>query len=127
MYLICFVSINLDEHKLGETMRKILIVTLLAGGLRWAGASPVFGTSATFSGSRSEPVELITGGKYATDGKTLTVSWNITVNGSDPTLLDYSYTFTGYNPPGISHFILSLSPGCSDDPRCIMAYDADLE
>jgi hypothetical protein len=84
---------------------------------------PVFGETADLTGSRSEPVQIITGGDYSSDGKTITVSWIITPNGN---LFDYQYTISGFDPPGISHFIISLSPRCSEDPGCITG-ETDIE
>jgi hypothetical protein len=92
---------------------------LLVLGLLTVGSCygiPVFGEPADLTGSRTEPVQIITGGEYSTDGETMTISWVITPDGP---LFDYQYTISGFGNPGISHFIISLSAGCSEDPACI--------
>jgi len=46
----------------------------------------------------------------------LTLDWSVTQIGD---LFTYKYDISGYQTPGISHFIISLSEGCSLDPNCI--------
>jgi hypothetical protein len=97
---------------------KLLALMLVAVGSCYG--VPVFGLPADATGSRTEPSQIVTGGDYASDDETLTVSWVITPNGG---LFDYRYTISGFDPPGISHFTISLSPGCSLDPACITGVD----
>lgn len=95
---------------------KRLPAQLLALALTSIGAcsgDTIFGTPAPTSGTRTAD-EIIAAGGYATPG--LTLSWIVSQDGE---LFDYSYTIGGYTVPSIGHFILSVSPGCSDDPNCI--------
>jgi hypothetical protein len=99
---------------------------LLAIGLLSVGSAfglPLFGEPADLTGSRSEPASIVTGGNYASDEENLTISWTIASNAGNPALWDYSYTLSNFANPGVSHFIISLSPGCSTDPGCITGAD----
>ena len=80
-------------------------------------ASTIYGTPAALAGSRTEDSgKIITGGGYKTDDGNFTLTWNISQIGD---MFTYRYDVSGYQIPGISHFIISLSEGCSLDPNCI--------
>lgn len=84
-------------------------------------AAPVYGTDvgpANYTGSRSLAAgELVAGGNYATDP--LVVSWVVTYQGGVDWL--YEYTFAGFGPPAVSHFILDLT-----DDAVIPVVDSDV-
>jgi hypothetical protein len=90
-----------------------------------AQAAPIYGTSAIgeLTGSRTELLfEITTGGNYATDGETMTVTWVITNPSTD--VWRYQYTFSMYDNPSISHFILDLTDDCVDpDNQDSCVYD----
>ena len=70
---------------------------------------------------RVEASQIITGSKYATDNETFTVAWDISFN-QDTLTYSYSYVFSGFNDPEISHFIMDLSDNCLDagnQNRCV--------
>jgi hypothetical protein len=76
-------------------------------------ASPVFGTSATMSGSTGA-----TGfGDWANN---FTLAWDITQNALDVDLFDYEYTFTvGPTGSDLSHIVIGFSTSCATDRACI--------
>jgi hypothetical protein len=71
-----------------------------------------------YTGTRSIGAGLAGVESYATG---TSISWTIT--SAENNLLQYSYTFTGFARPGISHIILGLTgPGvnaCGDDAGCV--------
>ncbi len=69
---------------------------------------------ANYSGTRTTAVGggLTSGGSWAGDAQSL--SWMVTPMAGT---WNYSYTFTGFLQPAISHFILELSPNC--DQSCV--------
>lgn len=86
----------------------------LAGGCY---ASTIYGTPAPLTGTRTEGSgQIITGGGYQTDAGDFTLDWTISQIGD---LFTYRYDVSGYATPGVSHFIISLSEGCSLDANCI--------
>jgi hypothetical protein len=101
-------------------MTKTPLLALAAGLLLTtsAAASPVYGTAASLTGSRTEGAGVVTVDGYATDGVTQSISWNI-VNNGDGTYT-YTYTFGGFRP-AISHFIIDLTDDCvtEGDPDCV--------
>ena len=96
-----------------RTMATALV--LLAAAAAPSQAALVYGTSAAgeLVGSRTE-ANLVEGGNYA--GDSLTVAWNIVNSGSFWT---YTYSFTGFGSPAISHFILDLTDEVLDDPALV--------
>ena len=90
---------------------------LSLGGVSTIYASPIFGTAAPLTGTRTESSgEIVTGGGYSTDSGDFTLDWTVTQNGG---LFTYTYDLSGYTTPAISHLIISLSDGCSLDTACI--------
>jgi hypothetical protein len=74
----------------------------------------IYGTAAPVGfGSRTEGAQIITGGSYASDGQTFTVSWDISFN-PGTSIYSYAYTFSGFTAPDISHFTLDLTDNCTD-------------
>ena len=91
------------------------ILSLTGVGACYAGT--VYGTPATLAGTRTaDSGQIITGGGYNTDAGNFILTWDISQIGD---LFTYRYDVSGYSTPGISHFIISLSEGCSLDPNCI--------
>jgi hypothetical protein len=86
----------------------VLSVPALAG-------AQVLGTDAPYSGSRSGAASIDAGGNYTSN---FGVTWNIAQEGD---LLRYTYTFSGYGPPGISHAIVGLSDNCRESLMCVVA------
>lgn len=104
------------------TARTVLLAGLASLALSApALAVPVYGTTATLTGTRIEAAQIVTGGDYATDAGTFAVSWEIApITGG----YRYEYTFSGYDGPAIpaiSHFILDLTDDCvtPGDPACV--------
>jgi hypothetical protein len=101
-------------------MRKLLALAMLValvGGV--ATASPVYGTAADFSGTRTNATGGGLDGQGAWDNGLFTISWLITPNGS--TLL-YTYTVDWTQPPqeaALSHMIFDLSNNCSSTSGCV--------
>lgn len=91
-------------------------VLILAATAATTQAAPVYGTSALgeLSGIRDQD-DFDKGGNYATD--TLSISWVIQDLGGGS--WSYAYTFTGFGPPGISHFILDLTDEKLNDPDIV--------
>lgn len=92
-------------------------------------ADPVYGTpvpTANFSGSRTESAgNIVTGGSYGSDKMNFTITWNITLNSG---VYTYTYTFTGFDSPDLSHFILDLTDNCVSNPdeaRCVYDVSSD--
>jgi hypothetical protein len=109
---------NLESktNTLNKNIAQLLWILSLtgAGGCY---ASTIYGSPAPLAGTRTEDSgQIITGGVYNTDEGNLTLTWNISQIGN---LFTYRYDVSGYQTPGISHFIISLSEGCSLDPNCI--------
>src|SRR4051812_9413836 len=96
-------------------IRKITaLIFMLGSGCYAAG---IYGTPAPLTGTRTENSgQIVTGGGYQTDAANFTLDWTVTQLGD---LFTYRYDVSGYHTPGISHFIISLSEGCSLDPKCI--------
>jgi len=73
-----------------------------------------------YTGSRSTPTEIISGGDWSTG----TLSWAITTGGVG----DWTYTYTfsaDWDKPAISHFILDLSDNCTSTSGCVSNVDTD--
>ena len=70
--------------------------------------------AADFTGSRSSGSGLTGSGNYAQG--TQTIDWEIVQNGST---FQYSYSFSGFSSPSISHFILEMSGNCGPSSDCI--------
>jgi hypothetical protein len=90
-----------------------MMVPALASAQRGSDAS------SELIGSRSG-ANVVEGGAWA--GTDMTISWNITALAGG--LWNYSYTFTGFGSPGISHIIIALSSNCatsttSSDGTCV--------
>jgi hypothetical protein len=72
-------------------------------------ASTIFGSPAPLTGSlTASSGEIIASPGYSG----ATVSWTITPDLNNSSLLDYTYVVSSGNGPALSHFILSLSSGC---------------
>ncbi len=82
-------------------------------------AAVVYGTSAAaeLSGSRSVTANTITVNNSDPDWNDAVLSWNIVdqLNGT----FTYTYTFTGFDSPAISHFTLDLSDDAVSDPAAV--------
>lgn len=109
------------------TPRSLSLVALMTVlGASAASADPVYGTSADLTGSRTEAnLVLLTNtssGPNLSDyaGKSLNIAWEITqINAS---AFSYTYTFTGFTQPTISHIILDLTDDAvfpQVDPRAV--------
>jgi hypothetical protein len=89
-------------------------------------ATPVYGLPADLTGSRSEGSGIVSTGNWLGTGGT--ISWVITpLPGS---LFGYTYTFTNFQRPGISHFILDLTDDCVGvlaDPGCVTGFTGPTE
>src|SRR4051794_19172726 len=99
--------------------RNITQLLLIFGMTGVAGcyASTIYGTPAPLTGTRTENSgEIVTGGGYQTDAGNFTLDWLVTQTGG---LFTYTYELSGYHTPAISHFVISLSDGCSLDTACI--------
>jgi hypothetical protein len=79
-----------------------------------AGAQ-AFNTDAPMVGSRTGSF-LDVGGNYTSS---FNVAWSITDAGTS--LLRYTYTFTGFGSPGISHLIVGLSENCRQSLTCVLS------
>jgi hypothetical protein len=100
--------------------RSIAPLALLVAGAAGCDGSPIFGTLAPSTGTRTESAnQITTGGSYATDSADLTISWMISQDAVDPSLFDYVYKLSGASSPAIGHLIISLGSGCSGDPACL--------
>lgn len=82
-------------------------------------AGVVYGTSAAaeLSGSRSVASNTITVENNDPDWDDAVITWNIVdqMNGT----FSYSYTFTGFNRPAISHFTLDLTDDAVSDSNAV--------
>lgn len=96
------------------TPRSLALVALMTIlGVSAASADPVYGTSASLKGTRTENnlVLLTTTASapnvsdYST--RSLKIEWDIAQ--INETLFSYTYTFTGFSEPTISHIILDLT------------------
>lgn len=109
--------------------RSLCLVALAASMVTVASAAPVYGTFADLTGSRSIAGGGLAGSGNWTSGKS--VEWEITLLG--PTSWEYTYTFTGFSAPGISHMILDLTDDCIGqggalaDQGCVTGFSGDME
>jgi hypothetical protein len=100
----------------------LVVASLIASFSGLAGevsAAPIYGTAAPLIGSRTEDFGITTGGEYASDGTSFTVSWEIELLGD---VFRYTYAFSGFESPDVSHFILDLTDDCvggTADPNCV--------
>jgi len=100
---------------------KTLILAMASTAM--ASAALVYDTAVTgadLNSSRTESSgKIITGANYSTDGKDLTIAWDIQFLGGG--VWQYMYTISGYGSPGISHTILDLSDDCtSSKSLCVI-------
>jgi hypothetical protein len=108
------------------TPRPVLLASLASLALSASALAVPYGTTADFTGTRTEGAGIVTGGDYVADGGKFEVSWVITsITGG----YRYEYTFDGYVSPAISHFILDLTDDCvtPGDPACVtnVVYNGD--
>jgi len=95
-------------------MRRIFLTACLLASLATVGAAATVWDvqvgDANLTGSRTTPDIVITAGLVANPSPS--ISWSIVpiINTANYT---YSYTFTGFASPAISHFILELSTNCT--------------
>ncbi|WP_169977318.1 hypothetical protein [Tautonia rosea] len=96
------------------TPRLLSLVTLMTVlGASAASADPVYGTAANLTGSRTEDnLILLTNASQGPNlsdysGKSLKIEWEIAQISN--AAFSYTYTFTGFNQPAISHIILDLT------------------
>lgn len=106
----------------------LLAVALLAAvpavaSAQLRGADIPWNYAGALVGSRVEGIGFVAGDRYAGDGLTFNLGWNVTYDAGS-SLFSYVYTLTGVggrlnnslqNGPGISHFILGLSQSCDAD------------
>jgi hypothetical protein len=78
-----------------------------------ASAQMAWDAPAPVGGTRSTDAQLQLGGNYSPN---LAVEWAVTAEAG---LLRYSYTFTGFQAPGISHLIVGLSESCRTSTTCV--------
>lgn len=100
---------------------KTLVLALAASTV--ASAALIYDTAVTgadLTSSRTESSgKIVTGGGYSTDGKDLTIAWDIQFLGGG--VWQYKYTISGYSAPAISHTILDLSDDCtSSASMCVI-------
>jgi hypothetical protein len=101
-------------------MKAMILVIALALSVSGATIYDTAVTGLDLTSSRTETSgQVVTGGNYSTDGKNFTLSWNISFLGGG--LWQYTYTFTNYSSPAISHTILDLSDDCtSSSAQCVI-------
>ncbi len=98
-----------------------LATTLRTFRLALAFAAPALagaqarGAAAEYTGSRTGAV-LEVGGNYTSS---FTVAWSVTQ--AQGGLLRYTYTFTGFTSPGISHLVVGLSDSCRQSLTCVLS------
>lgn len=104
----------------------IALTTLMACA---ASGTAVYATPADFDGTRSIAGGGLEGTGSWTSGKSLT--WEIDSLGPDS--WRYTYTFSGFASPGISHMILDLTDDCvgtggkAADAGCVTEFAGDTE
>jgi len=69
-----------------------------------------------FSGERSNGAGLTGSGAYASG--TQTISWEIVQTGN---MFSYTYNFTGFSAPSISHFIVEMSANCENEQSACLS------
>ncbi|MEW4569975.1 PEP-CTERM sorting domain-containing protein [Tautonia sp. JC769] len=100
-----------NPRSLSRSFSLAVLATVM--GVSAANADPVYGTAADPTGSRTQSnLVLLTNtpsGPNVSDysGKSLNISWEIAQLGN--AAFSYTYTFTGFNQPTISHIILDLT------------------
>lgn len=67
-----------------------------------------------FTGTRANGSGLTGSGAYASG--TQTIEWDIVQQGN---MFEYSYSFSGFGAPSISHFILEMSGNCAAGSDCL--------
>jgi len=73
-----------------------------------------------FSGTRSNGSGLEGSGAYASG--TQTIEWDIVQQGN---MFEYTYTFSGFSAPSISHFIIEMSGNCTPGSDCLSDVETD--
>jgi hypothetical protein len=91
---------------------RTLGVALVVAAPALAGAQR--GADAPATGERTGDASIDAGGNYTS---MFNVGWSVTQ--ADGGLLKYTYTLSGFGPPGISHLIIGLSDSCRQSTTCV--------
>lgn len=110
-----FLSLTGDKHMMGR--RFIPLVGALAVAVALPLQAQVHDTAvgaADFTGSRSNGAGLTGMGAYGSGSQT--IGWEIVQDGN---MFTYTYSFTGFSAPSISHFIVEMSGNCAAGSDCM--------